>query len=74
VLLAMVEVARRQETKSGLAEFSRNWVASREPGTPRTVRDLSDAGLIQESARRTESGRRFYVFTDLAATERVVRP
>ena len=70
VLVAMIDVARRQEANSGLAEFSRDWVAAQESTTTRTLRSFASAGLIKESPRGTGSGRRFYVFTDLVATER----
>jgi predicted transcriptional regulator len=73
VLFAMIDIARKQEANSGLAEFSRNWVAAQESATPRTLRSFSSAGLIEESPRGTGSGRRYYIFTDLAAIERVLR-
>lgn len=74
VLHAMVDLARENEAQptSRLGEFCRNWVAAREPSTPRRLRPFVDAGLIQGSPRGTGSGRMFYVLTDRAAIEQVL--
>jgi len=74
VLHAMVDLARENEAQptSRLGEFCRNWVAAREPSTPRRLRPFVDAGLIQGSPRGTGSGRMFYVLTDRTAIEQVL--
>ena len=74
VLHAMIDLARENEAQptSRLGEFCRNWLAAREPSTPRALRPFVDAGLIQGSPRGTGNGRTFYVLTDRAAIEHVL--
>jgi hypothetical protein len=73
-LRAIVDLSRENEAQptSRLGEFCREWLAAREPSTPRTLRPFVDAGLIQGSPRGTGSGRIFYVVTDRAAIEHVL--
>lgn len=73
-LRALVDLSRENEARptSGLGEFCREWVAAKEPNTPRTLRPFVDAGLIQRSPRGTGSGRMFYVLADRAAIEHIL--
>jgi hypothetical protein len=77
VLQTMLSAAAENaaDPSSGLGEFSRDWIAARDPRTPRTPHTLSafvKAGLIQPSPRGSGSGRIFYVLTDRAAVERAL--
>ena len=74
VLHAMLDVAKENEVQpaSRLGEFCRDWLAAREPSTPRTLRAFAAAGLIQKSPRGPGSGRNFYVLADRAASERAL--
>ena len=74
VLRAMLELAKDNEAQptSHLGEFSRDWLAAREPSTPRTLRIFESAGVIEKSPKGSGSRRNFYVLTDRAATERAL--
>ena len=55
-----------------VGEFCREWLANREPSTPRQLAVFVNAGIIQESPRGKGSGRTFYVLTDPSAVERAL--
>ncbi len=71
VLRAMITLSDRGESnpKAGFDEFCREWIASHEPSTPRTLRIFLKAGLINASPRGSGNHRRFYAMTDPTASE-----